>query len=106
MKYLLVLAVMMAGCASSRIAPLGPDTYLLHRSSGDVACSSGCATMNGLEDAGKYCANQGKKMLVVSTQQGGFESDIQFRCLAEGDKELVRPTLTPVPQSVIKVEKQ
>lgn len=102
--------VMISACASTRIMPIGPDTYMVHKTGG-FGSNAGSAQMDALEDAGKYCVDNGKQLVVVSTQsQGvhGFQypnADIQFRCLSTNDPDLKRPTLEQVPNSVIEVRK-
>ena len=92
-----------AGCATSDPVPMGKDTYMLSNT-GAWSWSSGAALKGDLfREADAFCKSQRKHLMPVNTssKDGGFsqfaQADIQFRCLAEGDPELARPTLEPVP---------
>jgi hypothetical protein len=61
-----------------------------------------------LRNAGQYCAQASKHFLLESSQvhfEGTFTHNdaatVTFRCLADGDPELRRPNMQPVPNVVI-----
>lgn len=94
---ILALCFSVTGCASTRFAQIGPDTFIVHRGGGS---SAGDANMDAIQAAGKWCASAGRQLMVVSTQSGSdgmsYGSSVQFRCLEAGDPDLARPTLEPV----------
>lgn len=105
LAYLVILIAtsLVAGCASSGPVPMGRDTYMLS-STGAWSWSSGGGLKGDLfREADAFCKSQGKQLMPVNTasRDGSFsqfaQAEIQFRCLAEGDHELARPTLEPVP---------
>jgi hypothetical protein len=102
------LAAMLAGCvtdAASTVLPIGPDTY---RVSGSAYTSFGgyaAGEAEALKTANHYCQSQGRQMLMLSHEGtatiGSGTAYINFRCLAEGDRDLKRPTYRPTPNIVI-----
>ncbi len=66
---------------------------------------SSASAINGdlLREANAFCLAQGRRMMPL--QMGGVDAgfsnfaqgSLQFRCLMEGDPELRRPNLQPVP---------
>ena len=66
--------------------------------------SSGAALKGELfREADSFCRSQGKHLMPINTnsKDASFSefahSEVQFRCLAEGDPELQRPNLEMVP---------
>lgn len=105
---IIAAAVALAGCTTtSGIQPIGPDTFLLSKGQGHGF--SGSAGLKGevVREANEFCRRTGKQMKVHSMAeqpQGpmGYPSiELQFLCLADGDKELTRPKLEPAPSAVI-----
>ena len=103
-----LLIFALAACATNTGAlSIGPDTYLISVERAPILGGRSAARTVALTDAGRFCAEQGKQLMVLST--GAFHSgpmrdtglDVQFRCLREGDPGLSRPTLEPAPSSVI-----
>lgn len=99
----LLVATVLAGCASPGPVPIGKDTYML-AGTGAWSWSSGAALKGDLfREADAFCRGLGKQLMPVNTaaNDGSFsrfaQAELQFRCLAEGDPELARPTLQPVP---------
>lgn len=99
----LLVATALAGCASPGPVPMGKDTYMLS-GTGAWSWSSGAALKGDLfREADAFCRSQGKQLMPVNTasNDGSFsqfaQAELQFRCLAEGDPELARPNLQPVP---------
>lgn len=84
--------IFVSGCAvkTSGVKKAGPDTYIV---SADHVNSS-TAKASVLDQAGSYCANQGKELLVTKTlkrQQVKYFYDVTFLCLDKGDSRLVSP---------------
>lgn len=85
-------ALVLTGCAvkTSGVKKVGPDTYTV--SADHLNASTAKASV--LEQAGEYCANQGKELLVTKTlkrQQVKYFYDVTFLCLDEGDPRLISP---------------
>lgn len=101
MRILIVCFLVLSGCASTRIASLGPDTYLVQRKAGTGYSSESGLKMDALDEASAHCSSLNKKLLVFSaeTHAVAFAStpsaDVQFRCLDANDPELKRPNLEP-----------
>src|SRR5690554_2757292 len=84
--------VLFTACAvkTSGVKKIGPDTYTV--SADHVNASTAKASM--LDQAGAYCASQGKEVLVTKTlkrQQMKHFYDVTFLCLNQGDPRLVSP---------------
>jgi hypothetical protein len=107
----LLVGAFLSGCASSGPVPMGRDTFMMSQT-GAWSWSSGSALKGNLyAEADQFCRSKGREMMPVSTRQnnanmtGTFaHAEIQFRCLLPGDPELSRPTMEPVPNTVIKVQ--
>ena len=91
------------GCAApSGVLPIGPDTYSITLFSNQLS-----ARGPALKEAGDYCTQLGKKILVLNIDDKKVpvgtpgNTDIVFRCLSEGDPELKRPNLEARPDVVI-----
>jgi hypothetical protein len=102
-----------AGCATnSGVMPLGPDTYLVTREAGTGFSGTASLKADAFREAGGYCAKQGKEFQVVSTSEskppfvfGNYlRAEVQFMCLAKGDRDLARPKMRPAPDTVIEVK--
>lgn len=110
----LVLTGLLIGCASTTtgVVPMGRDTYMIAKEQGSGF--PGLGTMKGeiITEAVQFCAKQGKEFQIISTKEtqppyilGNYpRSEIEFMCLNAGDKELQRPKLQPVPNTVIQVK--
>jgi hypothetical protein len=101
---LTVLLCLIASCGlvprSSGPMNIGPDTWkiMARASVGSLIESQRMAMDEGLA----HCAALGKKFLVIGTSRvASFE--VTYRCLFEGDPELLRPTLEKAPDTVIQV---
>jgi hypothetical protein len=73
---------------------LGPDTYITSAAASPNAGVSEAQRL-ALSDANEYCANIGKKIMVVKSSDvidvyGGGNSKVIFRCLAK-EPGLQRP---------------
>jgi hypothetical protein len=69
--------------------------------------SGGVQKAKVMKEASDYCNSIGKQMLPISTSQNDVAlgktpaAEVQFRCLSQGDPELQRPTLQPIPTTII-----
>lgn len=112
MKTIIVILMGMSfvGCASTRVAKIGPDTYFIQREGGAGAVGTAPLRMEAIEDANAHCEKMGKKAVVVSMNENptnGWNypsADVQFRCLTDGDADMHRPTLEKAPQTTIQVK--
>lgn len=90
--------VFLAGCTSSGVIPMGPDTYTI--STYHDYSSTGAKAM-AYKEANEYCNSMGKQIMTIRNSQGhqrvsGIPTshfDLEFRCLSEGDPDLYRPTM-------------
>ena len=106
MKYIVLAAATLSACSHSGVVPIGPDTYMIANSEWGFT-SGGVQKAKVMKEASDYCNSIGKRMLPISTSQNDVAwgktpaAEVQFRCLSPGDPELQRPTLQPVPTTVI-----
>ena len=110
----LILCLGLVGCASnSGVVPIGKDTYMVSRQAATGFSGSGTLKAEALQEANQFCASQGKKLQVVSTNEasppyifGNFpKAEVQFMCLDASDPELNRPKLRKEPDTVIEMRK-
>lgn len=105
--FVLTLIAALAGCGavarSSGPMSIGPDTYrIMARAS---LASQAESQKMAFGEANGYCSSLGKKMVTTntrSTESDGYE--VTFRCLKDGDPDLVRPVLQKAPDTVIQVK--
>lgn len=106
--------VAMAGCASyTGVVPMGRDTYLIAKQQATGFPGLGTMKAEIIGEASRHCADLGKELMIVSTQEtqppyvlGNYpRSEITFMCLAAGDPELQRPKLRKTPDTVIELRK-
>ena len=103
---LIVVTAILAACAHSGVVSIGPDTYMIANSEWGFT-SGGVQKAKVMKEASDYCNSIGKQMLPISTGQNDVAwgktpaAEVQFRCLPQGDPELQRPTLQPIPTTVI-----
>ncbi|SAK93949.1 hypothetical protein AWB80_06895 [Caballeronia pedi] len=95
-------ATALQGCASnSGVVPIGQDTFMVTRQAATGFSGSGTLKAEAFQEANQYCASQGRKLQVMSTQEaappfvfGNFpKAEVQFMCLAGNDPEFGRPKL-------------
>jgi hypothetical protein len=110
----IVAAGLLIGCTSTTtgVVPMGRDTYMIAKEQGSGF--PGLGTMKGeiITEAVQFCQKQGKEFQLTATKEtqppyilGNYpRSEIEFMCLKDGDKELQRPKLQPVPNTVIQVK--
>ncbi len=99
----LLCVVLIAGCASSGVIPVGQDTFMISKQSSTGYHSAGSVKAEIFSEASSYCLGQGKSLQPVSDQgidgvpgRSFANAELVFRCLAAGDSGLGRPTRTPV----------
>lgn len=99
-----IIFLLIAGCGTSGVVPMGPDTFMISGSSSTGFHSGGSVTADLYREAGAYCAAQGKKLVPVNQNsrdgvpgRAFANAELQFRCLTAGDPELQRPRMEPVP---------
>lgn len=103
-----VVSIGITACAyNSGVVPMGKDTYMLSNTS-TTAYASGTQMLAKLyQQAAIYC---GERNLTVQpireTSKDGApyqkaNAMLQFRCLADGDHELRRPTMENTPDVII-----
>lgn len=104
--YLVFAVVILSACAHSGVVSIGPNTYMIANSEWGFT-SGGVQKAKVMKEASDYCNGIGKQMLPISTSQNDVAwgktpaAEVQFRCLSNGDPELQRPTLEPIPATVI-----
>lgn len=111
---IVVISLAVTACAShTGIVQMGKDTYLLAKQQATGFPGLGNMKAEIIGEASQYCVSLGKELQIVSTQEtqppyilGNYpRSEIQFMCLAAGDRELQRPKLQKTPDTVIEVHK-
>lgn len=97
----------LTGCGavprSSGVMSIGPDTYRV-MSRASLANQAESQKM-AFTEANEYCSSLGRKIITTntrSTELSGYE--VTFRCLKDGDPDLVRPILEKSPDTVIKIK--
>jgi len=108
MKFIILIGTtaLLTACAHSGVVSIGPDTYMIASSEWGFS-SGGVQKAKVMKEASDYCSSIGKQMLPISTSQNDVAwgktpaAEVQFRCLSQGDSELQRPTLQPIPTTVI-----
>lgn len=102
--------IIFSGCAiNSGVVPMGQDTYMVSRQAATGFTGMGSLKAEAFREASEYCKSQNKKLQVVHTSEsqppyilGNFpRAEIQFMCLGERDRELVRPKLKKEADVVI-----
>ena len=102
----MLLSTLLLGCANTLgVAQLGPDTYTVGARAALAAGGSSGARLLAINEANAYCSKQGKNTVIVNIgtgHQGAMGvADVNFRCLAEGDRDLQRPEYSREPNVVI-----
>lgn len=109
-----VVSLVISACSShTGIVQMGQDTYMIAKQQATGFPGLGNMKAEIIGEASRYCAGLGKELQVVSTLEtqppyilGNYpRSEIQFMCLAAGDRELQRPKLQKTPDTVIEVRK-
>ena len=99
---LLLLALLVAGCSSTGVVPIGQDTFMISKG-GSGSGSGGALKAECYQEGNSYCKSLGKEFQPLCDNNFDAVSfrlaaaEIQFRCLSRGDPELSRPTMNPIP---------
>ena len=111
---LIFAVVILSGCASnSGIISVGKDTYMVSRQAATGFSGSGTLKADAIEEAAEFCMERDKLLQIISTWEAeppfimaNFpKAEVQFMCLDEGDRELVRPSLDQQANSILEVRK-
>ncbi len=101
MKKIVVIIVLIAGCAStSEIVPAGKDSYMVVGQARGGAMMSGKSIVEATKAANAFCAQKGLNMQIRSTNTDGSAtwtaetSKLIFSCLRDDDPEYKRPAIT------------
>lgn len=95
----------LVGCSStpenSGSMQVGPDTFRVITWAGGTIQSQKLA----FSDANAFCSTNKRKMVAVSTKIHDFNRgfELNFKCLLDGDPELIRPNLQSEPDAVIQI---
>lgn len=112
--YLLAVAVMIGGCAiNSGVVSMGQDTFMVSRQAATGFSGSGKLKAKALQEASKFCENQGKCLQVIHVSETrppyiltNFpKAEVHFMCLDADDPELKRPRLKKDADTVIEIRK-
>jgi len=112
---LALIAIILSGCAShTGVVPIGRDTFMIAKQQATGFPGLGNMKAEIIAEASRHCAGLGKELQIVSTNEtqppyilGNYpRSEIQFMCLAEGDRELQRPKLQKTADAVIEVRRE
>jgi len=109
------MAATISGCATTSgtddIVPIGKDTYMIGRPGGFFTISGAEVEAQLFRDANTFCRSQGKNLMPVSSESRNSApytyatAELQFRCLADGDPDLRRPTMKVRPDVTIEMQK-
>lgn len=111
-KQLLIIGAALSaiGCTSGPIL-MGQDTYMM-TGTGAWSWTSGAEVKGDLfQSAIQFCHNQKKEFMPLNSRQNDANmvgswahAELQFRCLQQGDPELGRPNMQPVPNVIIQAK--
>jgi hypothetical protein len=110
LKSLILIAVglMQVACASSGPISIGKDTFMITKQSSTGYHSGASVKADLYREASEYCARQRLNFQPVRERAKdgvpGYafaNAEVIFRCLADGDGELSRPTPKPLPNVII-----
>lgn len=114
MKILIIaLALLLTACASTNeIVPIGKDTYMVSGWGKSPGGYSGAEVKaNAIKQAGKFCADQGKHVQVVSSAQRDMTfginatAELQFMCLSSNDNDFSRTPVKREADSSVEIRK-
>jgi hypothetical protein len=105
---ILLLAILLSGCANPGIVKLSPDTYMLSRADhAGIFGNSAKLKASVIKDANEFAENMGKVAIPLSSNEtpvypGHFATvEYQFRVIDKDDPEAKRSHLAPRPDVVI-----
>lgn len=83
------ITLLLAGCGSSGVVKMGPDTYAVSYTSGFGITG---AKKGAYAEANKECSKYGKEILVLQERSSSFNAngtvDLTFRCLWPSDQDM------------------
>jgi hypothetical protein len=103
----LALSDTLGACVStSEIVPVGPDSYMVSSSTSGSALLAGRAPIVSAKEANKYCASQGRHMVIRRTDSaviglGNGTNALVFSCVTDTDPEYQRPNLRKDPNVLV-----
>jgi hypothetical protein len=107
----MVCSVLMIGCASSGPVPMGMDTYMLTKQSSTGFHSAGSVKADIYKEANQHCQSLGRQFQPVQDRgvdgmpgRSFANAEVMYRCLPQGDSEIGRPTVKPLPSATIEVK--
>jgi hypothetical protein len=99
---------LLIACASSGPVPMGKETFMITKQSSTGFHSGGSVKADIYKEANEYCLQRGLQFQPVrdNSKDGvpGYafaNAELVFRCLTEGDKEINRPNMMPLPNVII-----
>jgi hypothetical protein len=102
------LSSLLTACGGvSEVVKTGKDTYMVASSDTTIGSGGGNLKVKLYKAASKFCEDQSKVLMPVSTSSIDWaigrpaSAELVFRCLLEGDPDLQRPEMKPVPNIVI-----
>lgn len=88
--WLVILALVLTGCASTGVVPMDKDTYMLAKRSAQVGFGpADGAKADVYREANDFCAKQNKKLETVKLDMtnSGFarpaSASLEFRCVSD-----------------------
>ncbi len=97
------IAIVLTGCVSSGVVPMGQDTFMISKQSSTGFHSAGSVKADIYREGSEYCSNQGKIFQPINDHgvdgvpgRSFASAEVQFRCLSKGDAEISRPTMKPI----------
>lgn len=93
---ILLTAIALTGCATSGVAPLGQDNYMITRHEWGFTGPEPIKAQL-LQEADAYCKSHGKVLLVTKTVEIGLKfggepaAEVYFKALDPNDPELKKP---------------
>ena len=110
-----VASGLLCSCASvggtADIVPIGQDTYMVASAGSFFTVSGGEVKAQLFQEANRFCRSKGKNLMPVTSSSRDAapytyaSAELQFRCLANGDPGLRRPTMLNQPDVTIQMQK-
>jgi len=106
-RILIIIAslILIAGCATSNIIPVGPETYMV--TSSGAGFSSAGVRETVFEKANTFCTEKGLVMIPVSfkAEEGRPgrsvpNASLTFRALRSGDQAIQRPDIIEADENI------
>jgi len=95
MKRVPMILILLAGCASTGVVSTGPDTYMIAKS-GAFEMGGAEVTADLYREANAFCAERKKQLITIKVTAldarvfvRNASSNLEFRCVAQGDPAAV-----------------